>query len=128
MLKTDENVLVDTAYSCFIWGQNAYTTVNGVNVKSQRRISSQALRAMETPRIERYIMKPTSIFLTYIPFEDFAWDRAVLSDWLLGSSEDTVAANPNAPFLPDKKLTTTWGAIKKQPILRQRNFKHKPAR
>ena len=61
VLKTDENVLVDTAYSCFVWGQNAYTTVNGVNVKSQRRISSQALRAMETPRIERYIMKPTSI-------------------------------------------------------------------
>ena len=44
VLKTDENVLVDTAFSCFIWGQNAWTTVNGVNVKSQRRVSSAALR------------------------------------------------------------------------------------
>ena len=128
VLKTDENVLIDTAFSCFVWGQNAYITVNGKNVESPRRISSQALREMDTPRIERYITNPTGIFITDIPFEDFAWDRAVLSDWLLGLSEDTVAANPNAPFLPDKKLTTTWGAIKKQPILRQRNFKHKPAR
>ena len=128
VLKTDENVLVDTAYSCFIWGQNAYTTVNGKNVESPRRISSQALREMDTPRIECYVTNPTGIFITYIPFEDFAWDRAVLSDWLLGSSEETVAAGPNAPFLPDKKLTTTWGAIKKHPILRQRNSKHKPAR
>ena len=38
VLKTDENILVDTAYSCFIWGQNAYTTVNGVNVESPRRV------------------------------------------------------------------------------------------
>ena len=128
VLKTDENVLVDTAFSCFVWGQNAYTTVNGKNVESPRRISSQALREMDTPRIERYVTNPTGIFITYIPFEDFAWDRAVLSDWLLASSEETVAAGPNAPFLPDKKLTTTWGAIKKHPILRQRNFKHKPAR
>ena len=128
VLKTDENVLIDTAYSCFVWGQNAYTTVNGKNVESPRRISSQALREMDTPRIERYVTNPTGIFITYIPFEDFAWDRAVLSDWLLGSSEETVVANPNAPFLPDKKLTTTWGAIKKPPALRQSNFKHKPAR
>ena len=128
VLKTDENVLIDTTYSCFIWGQIAYTTVNGKNVESPRRISSQALREMDTPRIERYVTNPTGIFITYIPFEDFAWDRAVLSDWLLGSSEETVAAGPNAPFLPDKKLTTTWGAIKKHPILRQRNSKHKPAR
>ena len=128
VLKTDENILIDTAYSCFVWGQNAYTTVNGKNVESPRRISSQALREMDTPRIERYITNPTGIFITYIPFEDFAWDRAVLSDWLLGLSEETVAGSPNAPFLPDKKLTTSWGAIKTQPILRQRNFKHKPAR
>ena len=26
----NKNVLVDIAYSCFLWGQNAYTTVNGV--------------------------------------------------------------------------------------------------
>ena len=128
VLKTDENVLVDTAYSCFVWGQNAYTTVNDKNVESPRRISSQVLREMDTPRIERYVTNPTGIFITYIPFEDFAWDRAVLSDWLLASSEETVAAGPNAPFLPDKKLTTTWGAIKKPPALRQSNFKHKPAR
>ena len=128
VLKTDENVLIDTAYSCFVWGQNAYTTVNDKNVESPRRISSQALREMDTPRIERYITNPTGIFITYIPFEDFAWDRAVLSDWLLASSEETVAGSPNAPFLSDKKLTTTWGAIKKHPTLRQSNFKHKPVR
>ena len=128
VLKTDENILVDTAYSCFVWGQNAYTTVNDKNVESPRRISSQVLREMDTPRIERYITNPTGIFITDIPFEDFAWDRAVLSDWLLGLSEETVAAGPNAPFLPDKKLTTTWGAIKKPPALRQSNFKHKPVR
>ena len=128
VLKTDENILVDTAYSCFVWGQNAYTTVNDKNVESPRRISSQALREMDTPRIERYITNPTGIFITDIPFEDFEWDRAVLSDWLLGLSEEMVAGSPNAPFLPDKKLTTTWGAIKKPPALRQSNFKHKQAR
>ena len=128
VLKTDENVLIDTAYSCFIWGQIAYTTVNGKNVESPRRISSQALREMDTPRIERYVTNPTGIFITYIPFEDFAWDRAVLSDWLLGSSEETVVDSPNAPLLSEQKLTTSWGAIKTQPILRQRNFKRKPAR
>ena len=129
VLKTDENVLIDTAYSCFVWGQSAYTTVNDKNVESPRRISSQVLREMDIPRIERYVTNPTGIFITYIPFEDFAWDRAVLSDWLLASSEETVVpAGPNVPFLPDKKLTTTWGAIKKPPALRQRNFKHKSVR
>ena len=44
VLKSDENLLVDTAYSCFIWGQNAYTTVNGINVESPRRVSSATLR------------------------------------------------------------------------------------
>ena len=128
VLKTDENILIDTAYSCFVWGQNAYTTVNGKNVKSKRRISSAVLRQMETPRLERYILDNIGVYITYMNIEAFTWDRAVLSDWLLGSSEETVVANPNAPFLSDKKLTTTWGAIKKHPILRQRNFKHKPAR
>ena len=128
VLKTDENVLIDTAYSCFIWGQNAYTTVNGKNVESPRRISSQALREMDTPRIERYVTNPTGIFITYTAFENFEWDRAVLSDWLLGSSEETGVDSPNAPLLSEQKLTTSWGAIKTQPILRQRNFKRKPAR
>ena len=128
VLKTDENILIDTTYSCFVWGQNAYTTVNGKNVKSKRRISSAVLRQMETPRLERYILDNIGVYITYMNIEAFTWDRAVLSDWLLGSSEETVVANPNAPFLSDKKLTTTWGAIKKHPILRQRNFKHKPAR
>ena len=128
VLKTDENVLIDTAYSCFIWGQIAYTTVNGKNVESPRRISSQALREMDTPRIERYVTNPTGIFITYTAFENFEWDRAVLSDWLLGSSEETGVDSPNAPLLSEQKLTTSWGAIKTQPILRQRNFKRKPAR
>ena len=102
--------------------------MNGVNVKSPRSISSAALREMETPRIERYIMEPNSVYITYTGIEAFEWDRAVLSDWLLGLSEEIVAGSPTAPFLPDKKLTTTWGAIKKHPILRQKNSKHKPAR
>ena len=110
VLKTDENVLIDTAYSCFVWGQNAYTTVNDKNVESPRRISSQALREMDTPRIERYITNPTGIFITDIPFEDFAWDRAVLSDWLLPASE---ASAPGAPSAIQRKLVTTWGALKK---------------
>ena len=91
VLKTDKNVLVDTAYSCFIWGQSAYTTVNGVNVKSQRRISSEILRSMDIPRIERYITDPIGVFITYTSFEEFDWDRAVLSDWLLASSEETAS-------------------------------------
>ena len=128
VLKTDENILVDTAYSCFVWGQNAYTTVNGKNVESPRRISSAALREMEAPRLERYISNNIGVYITYMNIETFTWDRVVLSDWLLGSSEEVVVNSPNAPLLPDKKLTTTWGAIKKPPALRQRNFKHKPAR
>ena len=50
VLKTDENVVADTAYSCFAWDLDAYTTVNGINVESQRRISSAALREM-APRV-----------------------------------------------------------------------------
>ena len=124
VLKTDENVLVDTAFSCFVWGQSAYTTVNDKNVESPRRISSQALREMDTPRIERYITNPTGIFITYIPFEDFAWDRAVLSDWLLGSSEEMEITGGNAPSYPYKKLTTSWAALKK-PEISLRNEKRR---
>ena len=87
VLKSDGNLLVDTAYSCFIWGQSAYMTVNGVNVESPRRVSSAAFREMETPRLERYITDPTGIFITYMDIEEFGWDRAVLSDWLLPPSE-----------------------------------------
>ena len=112
VLKTDENVLVDIAYSCFVWGQNAYTTVNGVNVKSKRRISSAALREMDTPRIERYITNPSSVFITYIGIEEFGWDRAVLSDWLLAVSKESEVAGGNAPSSMYKKLTTSWGALK----------------
>ena len=111
VLKTDENILVDTAYSCFIWGQNAYTTVNGVNVESPRRISSAALRDIDTPRIERYIMKPNSVFITYMDIEAFTWDRVVLSDWLLPPIEASV---PGGPSMIRRKLVTTWGLLKKQ--------------
>ena len=111
VLKTDENILVDTAYSCFVWGQNAYTTVDGVNVESPRRISSAALREMDTPRIERYIMKLNSVFITYTGIEEFEWDRVVLSDWLLAASESSA---PGAPSAIQRKLLTTWGALKKQ--------------
>ena len=114
VLKTDANILVDTAYSCFIWGQNAYTTVDGINVESQRRISSAALREMETPRIERYITDPTSIFITYTDIEAFGWDRLVLSDWLLASaSEESEVTGGNAPSAVYKKLITSWAALKK---------------
>ena len=110
VLKTDENVLVDTAYSCFVWGQNAYTTVNGVNVKSKRQISSAALREMETPRLERYISNNIGVFITYMDIEAFTWDRMVLSDWLLAASE---LSAPGAPSAIQRKLVTTWGALKK---------------
>lgn len=111
VLKTDENVTVDTAYSCFVWGQNASTRINGVNVKSQRRVSSGALREMEIPRLERYILDDTSVHITYMNIEAFKWDRAVLSDWLLPPSEETA---PGAPSAIERKLITTWAALKKQ--------------
>jgi len=110
VLKTDENVLVDTAYSCFIWGQSAWTPVDGVNVKSQRSVSSAALRGMDPPRLERYLMDPNSIYITYMPLDEFTWDRAVLSDWLLPPSE---SLSPGAPSVIPRKLGTTWGALKK---------------
>ena len=110
-LKTDENVLVDIAYSCFIYGQIAYTTVNGQNVESPRRISSAALREMETPRLERYIPNNTGIYITYMDLEAFTWDRAVLSDWLLPASASSVAG---APSVIRRKAATTWGTLKKQ--------------
>ena len=111
VLKTDENILVDTAYSCFLWGQNAWTTVNGVNVKSQRSVSSAALREMETPRLERYIWNNIGVFITYMDIEAFTWDRVVLSDWLLPPSESSA---PGAPSVVRPKLTTTWGALKQE--------------
>ena len=112
VLKSDANLLVDTAYSCFVWGQNAYTTVNGKNVKSKRRISSAALRDMETPRLERYITDPTGVFITYMDIEAFTWDRAVLSDWLLPASAESQVVGGNAPSAY-RKLTTSWAALKK---------------
>ena len=111
VLRTDENVLVDIAYSCFLWGQIAVSAVNGVNVKSPRRISSATLREMETPRLERYILDNTSIYINYMPLDEFTWDRAVLSDWLLPPSEETA---PGAPSAIQRKLVSTWGALKKQ--------------
>ena len=111
VLKTDENILVDTAYSCFIWGQTAYTTVNGENVESPRRISSAALRGMETPRLERYIWDNTGVYITYMSLDEFTWDRVVLSDWLLPTSE---VSAPGAPSAIQRKLVTTWGALKKK--------------
>ena len=127
VLKTDENILVDTAYSCFVWGQTAWTTMNGVNVQSQRRVSSAALREMETPRLERYILKQPNVYITYMSLEAFTWDRPVLSDWLLPESLETARVGGNAPALPYKQLTTSWGALKKQSPLRERSFKQKPS-
>ena len=109
VLKSDANLLVDTAYSCFIWGQSAYTTVAGVNVESPRRISSGALREMETPRLERYIWDNTGVYITYMDLEAFTWDRVVLSDWLLPSSEPSARGAPSAI---QRKIATTWGSLK----------------
>ena len=97
VLKTDEGLLVDTAYSCFVWGQNAHTEVEGTNVKSPRRVSSAALRELESPRLERYIQDDSSIYITDMPLQEFAWDRAILSDWLLPALEDTRLDTPGTP-------------------------------
>ena len=119
VLKNESNVTIDRAYSCYIFGQNTYTQVNGEWVESQRRISGQALQSKDIPRIERYVTNETGIYITYIPFEDFEWDRVVLSDWLLASSEETEAAGGNAPSSSYKKLATSWAALKKPEILRR---------
>ena len=119
VLKNANGVIVDRAYSCYIFGQSTYTQVNGEWVESQRRISGQALQSMDIPRIERYITNETGIYITYIPFEKFGWDRVVLSDWLLASSEETEVAGGNAPSSPYKKLATSWAALKKPGILRR---------
>ena len=119
VLKNANGVIVDRAYSCYIFGQNTYTQVNGEWVESQRRISGQALQSKDIPRIERYVTNETGIYITYIPFEDFEWDRVVLSDWLLASSEETEAAGGNAPSSSYKKLATSWAALKKPEILRR---------
>ena len=110
-LKNEKDVIVDIAYSCFVWGQIAVTTVNGVNVKSKRRISSAVLRQMEVPRLERYISNNRSVDISYMSLDEFTWDRPVLSDWLLAPSESSA---PGAPSAIQRKLVTTWGALKKQ--------------
>ena len=134
VLRTDENLLVDSAYSCFIQGQNAHTTENGINVKSPRRVSSATLREMETPRLERYIQNNNGIYITYMPIEEFTWDRAILSDWLLselqtdthsstlGTPNDvveetrpTVAAQPSSQITFSEVMFTTEGGLFPQP-------------
>ena len=112
-LKNENNLTVDRAYSCYLWGQAATTQENDEWQESSQRFSSQVLRTMDTPRIERYISKPNSIYITYMRIEDFQWDRAVLSDWLLASSEEAQVAGGNAPSLVYRKLTTSWAALKK---------------
>ena len=106
VLKNKKNRTIDTAYSCFQWGQRA------IRQGSPRRISSQGLQAMETARIERYIIDPNSVSITYMDFDDFQWDRPVLSDWLLASTDTSEVAGGNAPAHPYKKLTTYWGTLK----------------
>ena len=111
-LKTKNNITVDRAYSCFIWGQSATMQVNGIWEKSPRRFSLKALREMDTPRIERYITKTNSVYVTHTGIEDFRWDRAVLSDWLLPAHDTPQLAGGNAPSVY-RKLTTSWAALKK---------------
>ena len=112
-LKNENNLTVDRAYSCYLWGQVATTQDNGIWKKSQRRISGPALREMPTPRIERYILKPNSIYITYMPIDEFQWDRAVFSDWLLPAGAESQDFGGNAPSLVYRKLTTSWAALKK---------------
>ena len=109
-LKNENNNQIDRAYSCYFWGQTAVTPERHI---SPRRISSQALQAMDPPRIERYLLDPTKVFKTYIDFEAFGWDRMVISDWLLAASETSDIEGGNAPSSPYKQLTTTWGRLKK---------------
>ena len=117
-LKNENNNQIDRAYSCYFWGQTAVTPERHI---SPRRISSQALQAMDPPRIERYLLDPTKVFGTYIDFAAFGWDRAVLSDWLLAASEASEVGGGNAPSSPYKQLTTSWAALK----LRQTDRRHK---
>ncbi len=117
-LRNENNNQIDRAYSCYFWGQTAVTPERHI---SPRRISSQALQAMDPPRIERYLLDPTKVFGTYIDFSAFGWDRAVLSDWLLAASEASDIAGGNAPSSPYKQLTTSWAALK----LRQTDRRHK---
>ena len=109
-LKNENNNQIDRAYSCYFWGQTAVTPERHI---SPRRISSQALQAMDPPRIERYLLDPTKVFKTYIDFAALGWDRMVISDWLLAASETSDIEGGNAPSAPSKQLTTTWGRLKK---------------
>ena len=113
VLKTENNRTVDMAYSCYRFGFTAHTQEKGVWKQSPRRITSQVLRAMETPRIERFILDPKQIYITYMRIDDFEWDRGVFSDWLLPDSEAPEIAGGNAPFSPYRKLTTSWAALKR---------------
>ena len=123
-LKNENNITIDRAYSCYLWGQNAFTLANGVWVKSRRRISGEALQSMDIPRIERYIMEPAGVFIRYTDIEKFKWDHLIPSDWLLASSEETRVAGGKAPSSPYKKLTTSW-AVLKQPKIHRRNAKRR---
>ena len=112
-LRTENNITVDRAYSCFLWGQSATMQINGIWTKSERRISPRALREMDTPRIERYIIKTNSVYITHTSLEEFQWDRFVLSDWLLPAPDEPEVAGGNAPSVSYRKLTTSWAALKK---------------
>ena len=113
VLKTDDNITVDTAYSCYIFGLTAHTEEKGVWKESPRRITSQVLRAMETPRIERFIIDPKQIYITYMRIDDFEWDRSVSSDWLLPAIKKPEVAGGNAPVSPYRKLATSWAVLKR---------------
>ena len=120
-LRNENNIPIDRAYSCYLWGQIAFTPERHI---SPRRISSQALLAMDPPRIERYLQDPTNVFITYIDFAAFGWDRVVRSDWLLAASEASDVDGGNAPSFPYKQLTTSWGALK----LEKTDRRHKKSR
>ena len=55
-LKNENNIHIDRAYSCYLWGPIAVTPERQI---SPRWILSQALLAMDPPRIERYLWDPT---------------------------------------------------------------------
>ena len=113
VLKNEKNISVDMAYSCYIWGLTAHMQEKGVWKQSPRRITSQALRAMETPRIERFILDPKQMYITSMRIDDFEWDRGVFSDWLLSASEAPQIAGGNAPLVLYRQLTTSWAALKR---------------
>lgn len=89
-LKNKDGISIDEVYSCYQLVQN------------QQNPEEQDLT------IKRFIFDNDKVGRTNENIEDFEWDRQVFSEWLVLDS------GGNAPSLPYKQLTTSWGALKLQ--------------